>query len=157
MGKKKHRRKKMWITLIFHVNSCFIWKRNVIQLWMHREEPRSHMPFSAAALWTPPRAPSGVSCGVLLQKHRALVQVSAPLTGSLFQQKYLPLWGRKSWFPTIRLDQLPPSPPGVHLVLHPKHQLRPRLSSLVTALPSPQFTAWGRKHNFCSLQPAKLP
>lgn len=31
---------KKWITLLFPVNNCFSCQRDVIQLWMHRENPR---------------------------------------------------------------------------------------------------------------------
>lgn len=37
----------MGITLIFHANKCFSCKRDVTQLQMLREEPRSHVPLQA--------------------------------------------------------------------------------------------------------------
>ena len=49
----------MWTTLTFHVINCFSCKRDVIQLRMPGEEPRSHVSLPAAAL--PKPGPSG-SC-----------------------------------------------------------------------------------------------
>lgn len=87
MGEKQ-RGGKLSITLIFHANNCLSCKRDVIQLWMRREDPQSHVPFWEAALQAPGpcseqgQLPQPGQWGALV-KYRAFSPVSASLTASL--------------------------------------------------------------------------
>lgn len=140
MGEKQ-RGGKLSITLIFHANNCLSCKRDVIQLWMHREDPRSHMPFWEAALQEPGpcseqgQLPQPGQQGAPV-KSAAFSPASAPLTGSLLiaLAEILTLD-----FSSIAWNCCPPQTPAVQLVLHPEHWLGPRLGSPVTALPPLQL------------------